>query len=152
MNVREQEWAKVNVPVDRGVAGLVSALSEFPGLEIIDSCEGSPGEPAWICFRFGRYWETKEPWREIAEFALGFLTPKLFERVGDSAALTIGPTPSGGMLADLAVRPGTQQEVQAALQAMAEEYHRREKPGRQQRSARVTIDNHSRSSAPSRQR
>ena len=33
--------------------------------------------------------ETKEPWREIAEFALGFLTPKLFERVGDSAALTL---------------------------------------------------------------
>src|SRR6478736_6486599 len=106
MNVREQEWAKVNVPVERGVAGLVSALSEFPGLEIIDSCEGSEDEPAWICFRFGRYWETKEPWREIAEFALGFLAPKLFERVGDSAALTIGPTPSGGMLADLAVRPG----------------------------------------------
>ena len=64
------------------------------------------------------------------------------------------------MLADFAVLPGTQQEVQAALYAMAEEYHLREKeeyhlrekPGRQQRSARVAVDNQSRSSAPSRQR
>ena len=126
MNVDEKEWAKVNVPVDPGVAGLVSALSEFPGLEMIESCEASDSEPAWVCFRFGRYWEKQEPWRDIAEFALGFLAPNLFERVGDSAALTIGPTRSEGILADLAVRPGTQGDVQDALRAIAAEHQCRQ--------------------------
>ena len=55
MNVDEKEWAKVNV--------------EFPGLEMIDSCEASDWSQPVVCFRFGRYWETQEPWRDIAEFA-----------------------------------------------------------------------------------
>src|SRR5208282_3991030 len=52
-----QTWAKVNAPVDTGVCGLVSALSMFPSLETIESCECSVGECAWICFRYGAYWE-----------------------------------------------------------------------------------------------
>jgi len=36
-------WVKVNVPVDTGISGLVSALSTFPSQETIESCEGYAG-------------------------------------------------------------------------------------------------------------
>lgn len=45
-----QIFAKVNAPVDKGIANLVSALSEFPTLCTLSSCEGG----AFVTFRFGR--------------------------------------------------------------------------------------------------
>ena len=49
---------KVNAPVDEGIASLVSALSEFDGLETLESCEGEADDrPAFVTFRFGS-WRT----------------------------------------------------------------------------------------------
>jgi hypothetical protein len=128
MDTHEQVWAKVNAPVDRGVADLVAALSEFPGLETVESCEGGADRPAWICFRYGRYWQAAEPWRETAEFVLGHLAPQLYDRVGDSATITLRPRGDGDAIADLTVRPEAKVEVQAALIAIAAGYQRRPTP------------------------
>jgi hypothetical protein len=45
-----QVFTRVNAPVDEGLAALVSALSEFPTLCTLSSCEGA----AFVTFRFGR--------------------------------------------------------------------------------------------------
>ena len=63
------EWVKVNVPVDSGVKGIVSALSDFIQLETVESCEGHNGDGSWVCFRYGSYWENS--WCELADFVLG---------------------------------------------------------------------------------
>ena len=36
-------WAKVNAPVDEGIAEVVELLSAIPGLQTLDSCQGDPG-------------------------------------------------------------------------------------------------------------
>jgi hypothetical protein len=120
MSAHEQAWAKVNVAVDRGVVGLVDALSLFPELETIESCEGSDGEAAWICFRYGHYWD--DEWRELVDFVFNFLAPNLFERVGDSVTLVVRPRESGAALADFSVRPESKREVELALRDLAGEF------------------------------
>ena len=48
-------FVKVNVPVDRGIAVLVTALSSFEGIVTIGSCENDnrSGE-AYVSFHFGK--------------------------------------------------------------------------------------------------
>jgi len=48
-------FVKVNVPVDRGVAILVTALNSFEGVVTIDSCQkdNRSGE-AYVSFHFGK--------------------------------------------------------------------------------------------------
>src|SRR5277367_3747538 len=113
MSTHEQTWVKVNVPVDTGISGVVSALSAFPSLETIESCEGSDGSPAWIIFRYGAYWDNQ--WRDLADFVLGYLVPKLASLVGDDATVKIQGTPSGQTFGELSVRPGAISRVEAAL-------------------------------------
>ena len=49
MSGHEETFVKVNARVDSGIAPLIAALNEFPGLCTVDSCEGG----AWVRFRFG---------------------------------------------------------------------------------------------------
>lgn len=75
--MHEQVWAKVNVPVDEGIAEIVAILSEVDGLETVDSCQGDPARndlgqdmPAYVFFYFGDWWT-------ISEFAFGAIAPVL---------------------------------------------------------------------------
>jgi len=117
MSTHEQTWVKVNAPVDAGVSGIVSALSGFPSLETIESCEGKNGEASWVSFRYGPYWE--DPWHKLADFVLGYLVPKLAVLVGDDATVRIQGTPSGQIFGELSVRPGAALRVEAALRQLA---------------------------------
>jgi len=120
MSAHEQTWVKVNAPVDVGIGGLVSALSAFPSLETVESCEGHEGEAAWISFRYGPYWEHQ--WRDLADFVLAYLVPKLASLVGDDATLRIQATPSGQIFGELSVRPGAAQRVETALRQLARDF------------------------------
>ena len=120
MSAHEQMWVKVNVPVDTGISGLVSALSTFPSLETIESCEGYARTAAWISFRYGTYWD--HPWRDLAGFVLGYLLPKLASLVGDDATLRIQGTPSGQVYGELSVRPGAALRVEDALRRLARDF------------------------------
>lgn len=53
----EQVDARVNVPVDRGVAPLVEALSAFEGVYTVDSCECDDRSNAYVAFVYGEDWE-----------------------------------------------------------------------------------------------
>lgn len=46
--MHRQKFIKVNVPVDEGVAELIAALSAFPRLQTISSCQGNGDRPLRI--------------------------------------------------------------------------------------------------------
>lgn len=89
----EQVWVKINAPVDRAIGGLISALSAFPKLQTIESCQGNGKEAAWVCFVYGI--DAGEAWRELADFVLGYLGPRLAREVGDLASVRIQVTSFG---------------------------------------------------------
>jgi hypothetical protein len=120
MAAHNQTWVKVNAPVDQGIEGLVVALSMFPSLETIESCEGTEGQGAWICFRYGAYWE--HSWHDLADFVLGYLAPRLTETVGDDANLRIQTKPSGNVFGELSVRPEAISKVETALRDLARDF------------------------------
>jgi len=120
MATHEQTWVKVNAPVDAGVHGIVSSLSDFPSLETVESCEGSNGSGPWVCFRYGSYWE--HPWRDLTEFVLGYIAPRLAASVGDDASVRIQTTPGGQVFGELNVRPGATSQVEAALRDLARDF------------------------------
>lgn len=110
--MHRQMWTKVNAPVDEGVKCIVNTLSRFSQLETVESCEGE-GEAAWVCFRYGSYWE--HPWRDLADFVLGFLAPGLAASVGDDVNVRIQVTPSTQIFGEVSIRPGAERRVAAAL-------------------------------------
>jgi hypothetical protein len=117
----KQLWVKVNAPVDNGVSEIVSALSRFPLLETVESCEGDGNTGAWVCFRYGSYWN--HPWRELAEFVFGYLAPNMNKAIGDDATVRVQVTSSGQIFGELSVRPGSAHRVAEALCALAESHH-----------------------------
>lgn len=102
----------MNVPVDKGIAALVAALSAFPKLQTLESCQGDGRKSALIVFRYGDYWT--HPWREAAEFVLGSLGPYLQQELGDRAYLSLSVTGSG-VQAALEVRPGALRRTVQAI-------------------------------------
>jgi hypothetical protein len=120
MTAHQQVWAKVNAPVDRRVVGIVEALSLFPYLETIESCEGNGREAVWVCFKYGRYWD--DPWRELAKFIFVYFAPTLGERVSDDASILLRPRPGGAAIADLSIRPEAKDRVEKVIRKMASEF------------------------------
>lgn len=116
-----QTWAKVNAPVDEGIRGIVEALSGFRSLETIESCEAKTGHGPWVCFRYGAYW--KHPWRDLANFVLGYMAPRLAQMVGDSASLRLQTTPSGQVFGELLVRPEAVSKIETALGQLVREFN-----------------------------
>jgi len=121
MTAHPQAWTKVNAPVDKGVQGLVGVLSEFGQLETIESCEAGGRNGPWVCFRYGAYWE--HPWRDLADFVLGFMAPRLAELVGDDASVRIQATPSGQIFGELSTRPEAVSTIETALRQMVREFN-----------------------------
>ena len=120
MATHEQVWVTVNAPVDKGVSGIISALSEFAGLETVESCESDIERRSWVCFRYGPYW--KHPWRALADFVLGYMAPGLVAAVGDDANVRIQVTASGQIFGELSVRPGATHRVEMALHQLARDH------------------------------
>ena len=121
--MHKQTWVKVNAPVDFGIASIVSALSGFPELETLESCEGNQDTAGWVCFRYGAYWQ--HPWKDLAKFTLGYLVPALARVVGDDASLRIQATPNGQFFGELSVRPGAANRVRIAIRRLAKAYRAR---------------------------
>ena len=107
----------MNAAVNGGIAELITALSAFPTLETIESCQGEPGEASWLCFYYGHYWE--HPWREIVAFLFDFLGPRLLERVGDGIRLSLHVTETGVPRAEMVVRPGAMSGTVEVLRELA---------------------------------
>lgn len=111
-----QVWAKVNVPVDSEIAELIEALSAFPMLETLESCQGPKDGPARVCFLYGNYWS--HPWKDIAEFGFEFLAPGLAAEIGDDARLSLELNGSGVTQGHLTVRAGAIHQATNALRRL----------------------------------
>jgi len=115
MATHEQVFVKVNAPVDRGVAVLITALSAFPKLRTFESCENLNGW-AWACFSYGEFWD--QPCRELAPFVLEFLGPRLACEFGDHVRLSL--VSDGGIVrAEMAVEPDAISAVASFLEQLA---------------------------------
>jgi hypothetical protein len=101
MSVHHQVPAKVNTLVDRGVHDLIEALSLFPELQTIESCEGT-GDTAWVCFVYGNQ-EQARPWKSLSEFVLSYLGPELVSEFGDRVTVSIQVAESGTSRAEMTV-------------------------------------------------
>ena len=82
-------WAKVNAPVDEGIAEVVELLSQIPGLQTLSSCQGDPssqsdprGRSAHVFFYFG------EGWLDLAKLLFDQLLPVLGP-IQDNGAITL---------------------------------------------------------------
>ena len=112
----EQTWVKVNAAVDYGVADLVEALSRYPALQTLESCERNGDGVAQVSFSYGRRWT------EMADFSFGYFSPELYRRVGDDAAVTLYWTVGDRVVGSLRVRSGVVATVAAAISDMARRF------------------------------
>lgn len=109
-SAHEQVYAKVNVQVDQKIVKLVEALSAFPQLETLESCQDIGGHrSSWVCFRYGT-----NDWQDISKFVFGHLAPRLDQLVGDDISLSLRPS-FGGVVADFSVRSGRLNSVINAI-------------------------------------
>ena len=90
----------MNAPVDRGAASLIEALSSFPKLQTVESCEGINGW-AWVTFVYGE--ACQETWEGLAKFVFGFLGPALTGELGDRVRVSMHVTEAGLYRAEMAV-------------------------------------------------
>lgn len=104
---------KVNAPVDKGVAKLVEALSQFPCLRTIESCEGPP---AWVCFDVG-----EQGWQGLAALVLGHIGPAIAAELGDLARVEIHVSETGISQGELTVRPGSMDDTVSLLRRHADQ-------------------------------
>lgn len=103
-----QVWAKVNTPVDEGIAELVSLLNSFPNVQTLESCQGTGKRPACVWFYCGNPTDLqdfeKNDWREIIQFAFGLLGPSLVKEMRDGVDLKLHFKEWGPITGELSVR------------------------------------------------
>lgn len=112
MAKHEQVWVKVNAQVDQGVAELIEALSEFPELMTVESCQ-TDGEDVWVCFVSG------EGWEHLSRITFESLGPRLMEEFGDRLTLSVQITESGQYRAEMTVFKGIISAVSKSIRQLA---------------------------------
>lgn len=111
-----QTWVKVNAHVDEDMAELIEALSTFPLLQTVESCQGSGAQSPWVCYLYGDYWA--DPWRSVTAFTLGRLAPHLAASVGDDARVSVEYCGSGIAQGHLTIRPGAVKRTAEAIRRL----------------------------------
>lgn len=101
ITVHPQEWVKVNAHVDAGALPLVRALSAFPKLRTIESCQNTASGSVWVCFQYGE--DQAKAWQDLSEFVLGYFGPGLAGKIGDLATVAIIVTSFGFAQGELSV-------------------------------------------------
>jgi hypothetical protein len=109
MTAHEQVWIKVNVPVDAGVAEVVSILNTVDGLETLQSCQGDAGrKDGYVYFACG-------DWRQMCELVFQKIGPTLKSKVDEDAKLTVEATSADSPMAKLSFKAEATGIVVSAL-------------------------------------
>jgi hypothetical protein len=83
MTTHTQTWVKVNAPVDKDIAEIVSLLNGISGLETLQSCQGEPGKrQGYVYFSFGE-------WQNLCRFVFDRIAPRLQSYLGEDVRLEI---------------------------------------------------------------
>ena len=118
MSDHVQVWVRVNAHVDEGVRELIEALSRFPRLRTIESCQGD-GKGAYVAFYYGG--DREDEWPALAELLLGKIGPTLARELGDLVHTSIYVTECGLVQGELTVRPGAMDDTVKLLHLLATE-------------------------------
>ena len=109
MATHEQVWIKVNVPVDAGVAEIVSLLNSVDGLETLQSCQGDPQKKdGYVYFACG-------DWQRLCELVFQRIGPTLKKRTDEDAKLIVEATSAEFPMAKLSFRAEATDMVISAL-------------------------------------
>src|ERR1700683_5790255 len=93
-----ETFVKVNAKVDVGIAPVIAALSEFEGLETVESCEGySDGPSAFVMFRYG-------DWRQCGALLFERLLAAMDPNLRADVSLSVIGLGTCGCLRHVAVR------------------------------------------------
>ena len=99
MPMHREVLVKVNALVEEGVAPLVVAMSEIPGLVILESNQGEPGKrAAHLAFRLG-------DWRQTGEFLLEQLTSAIPPDLRPAVTLRLQAYDVGRAVGSITVDP-----------------------------------------------
>ena len=131
MSSHKQVWVKVNAPVDEGIAELIQALSSFPKLQTIESCQGGwprsgedkEGMPANVWFHYGQH-DHAPGHREIGDFVLGYFGPGLMKEVGDLVGVSLEVKTQYVIMARLYVRQGAMPRTVKVVRKLARDFNR----------------------------
>jgi len=120
MSAHREVLVKVNVWVDKGVAGLVRALNRFEKVQTTSSCEdstGGQGEPiAVVTFRYG------ETWLDTIRFCL-WLADEIQVRLERAAWISIACNAQHRAEASLCVQGESTERVVGELDAIASRWN-----------------------------
>src|SRR5438105_296471 len=109
MATHEQTWVRVNVPVDVGVAEIVSLLNTVDGLETLQSCQGDAGrQEGYVYFAFGT-------WDKLCKFVFEKIGPVLKRRADEDARLVVEVSSAESPMAKLSFRAEATDMVVSAL-------------------------------------
>lgn len=123
MTYHKQSVAKVNVLVDENLVGVIQALSRFPLLRTIESCEGEAvdkdgKEWATVFFEYG------DGWKEPSEFVFGFLGPHLADIMSDHIHVSLYVNQTWGRIQGLIkIRPGCIKWAVESINSLADSYY-----------------------------
>jgi hypothetical protein len=109
-------WVKVNVPVDKDIAGLIQALSLFPKLQTIESCQGDGKQKMWVSFIYG------DSWQDLSRFIFNYFGIELTKLLGDRIDIHIRVTEMGNIQAGLSVYPDSLARTVGAVKSLARKF------------------------------
>ena len=115
------EFAKVNVPIDKEIKNIVEALSFFPKLQTIESCQEISAGKAFVCFYYGNYWENK--WEELTKFIFDFLGPRMLNVLGDNVDISVRINSNGDVYAELIVTKESVEQAVSIIQDAAQHFN-----------------------------
>jgi hypothetical protein len=99
MTAHREVLVKVNALVAEGIAPLVAAMSEIPGLVILESHQGEAGQrPAHLAFRLG-------DWRQTGEFLFEQLVSAIPPDLRAAVALRLQAFDVGCAVGSITVDP-----------------------------------------------
>ncbi len=112
----------MNAHVDGEIRGLIEALNSFPHLRTLTSCQGTCPRGASVSFVYGE--DCYDAWKGLANFVLGWLGPRLSQKVGDAVDLSVRVTTLGDVHANLYVRPGALKLATRELKCLSRQFKR----------------------------
>jgi hypothetical protein len=114
--IHQQIWVKVNAPVDKNIAKLIQALSLFPKLRTIESCQGNGKQKIWVSFTYGNSWQ------DLSTFIFNYFGIELTKLLGDRIDIYMRVTEGGLIQAELYVCPDSLMKTVRALRTLLHKF------------------------------
>ena len=103
----------------------MSALSQFPRLSTIESCEGRGEKNAFVYFEYGVVGGravSKNSWERTSQFVFGFIAPGLWDKVQDACSLSMELYMGTNYMVIIHIVPSALKQVESAINELYGEW------------------------------